>query len=468
MSKLFQHANNTTTTLNGAVAFHSTLNHNLDLFYHAPAMRGKDITELFQKAYKEDSDLAIRILLWLRDVRGGAGVRQLFLDTVTKNIIDEETTIKIINKIPEIGRFKDLLVFVGTPYENTVGSIVERELLAKNGLCAKWMPRQGTAAKFLRKFMKIETPKEWRKLLVSLSDTVEQKICSQDWEGIDFGKLPSYAAKRYQSLFNKKIEDRYTAYKEGLSLGSEKVNASTLYPHDVIKSSINGDAAVSEAQWSALPDYMNGAVGRILPMVDVSPSMSCAAGSGDPYTNTRSGQTSCMDVAISLGLYISERNPGLFHNKFITFHSAPTFVEVSGSLMNRYLTAKRSAWGGSTNIEAAFATLLQTAVRNRLPESEMPEKILILSDMQFDTATRRAETSFETTRRQYEEAGYSLPQVVYWNINSLGGNVPVTTDSPGVALVSGFSPSVLKGVLSGDLDPIKIMLSLVGVDRYKL
>lgn len=472
MSQLFQAANNYTTTTNGATAFTSTLNRNLDFFFHAPAMRGKDVSDLFTKAYREDPNLALRIVQWLRDIRGGAGVRQLFLDILSLGVIEKDSLVKLIHKIPEIGRYKDLLVFVGTDFEEEAFTVIAQSLVhnEKNdqALCAKWMPRQGEAANKLRKFLGIKTPKEYRKMLVSLSDTVEQKICAREWDKIAFDKLPSLAAKRYQALFNKHAAEAYATYKESLEVGDAKVNASTLYPHDCIVSMRNGDRTVTQAQWDSLPNYLEGTDDRILPVVDVSPSMECGAGSGSP-ARARPNETSCMDVAIALGLYLSERNEGIFHNQLVTFHSSPSFVTVSGSLLERFNQAKRSAWGGSTNLERTFQVLLKAAVDHKIQESEMPTKIIILSDMQFDRAIYgSSETLFQNIDKQYADAGYIRPQIIFWNINSSGANVPVTLGTGGTGLVSGFSPSVLKGVLSGELDPINMMLSIVGNERYDL
>lgn len=468
MTNLFEAANNYTTTTNGAAAYKSTTNANLDLFFHAPAMRGKDILPLFTQAYNENPELAVRIALWLRDVRGGAGVRQLFLDIISSGIVNPAVISKVIQKIPEIGRYKDLLVFAGSPFEEEAFSTIAFSLIEnKDGnqaLCAKWMPRQGEVANKLRKFLGIKTPKEYRKLLVGLSDTVEQKICAKDWDSIAFEKLPSLAAKRYQALFNKHAAERYAEYKAALENGDTKVNAATLYPHDCIIAMRHGDVTVAQAQWDALPDYLEGSEDRLLSVVDVSGSMSCSAGG----SYTPNGPT-CMDVAIALGLYVAERSQGIFHNKFITFSQTPTFVEVSGTLQQRYQTTARAPWGYNTNLESVFNLLLKAAVDHKLPEKEMPTKILIMSDMQFDTATLRpSETLFQNIERQYAEAGYQRPQVVFWNINSSGSNVPVTLGVGGTGLVGGFSPSVMKGILSGELDPMNMMMSIISNPRYNL
>lgn len=468
MTSLFQATNNLTETTNGAGAFKSTTNACLDYFFHAPALRGNPSQAMlkFSAAYSENPELALRILQWLRDVRGGAGVRQLFLDvlgfhSVGKETIPSDLMIKLIHKIPEIGRFKDLLVFSGTRFEADAFYVIQSALLAGNGLCAKWMPRQGEVANKLRKYLGIKTPKAYRKMLVEMSDTVEQKICAKEWDEIAFEKLPSLAAKRYQSLFNKHAAERYAAYKSALEVGDTKVNAATLYPHDCIIAMKHGDRVVSQAQWDALPNYMEGCVDRILPVVDVSGSMGAGAGGSTTVT--------CMDVAIALGLYLAERNEGIFKDLFVTFSSSPTFFKAEGTLMERYQNTLRAPWGYNTNLEAVFTLLLRAAVEHKLPETEMPTKILVLSDMQFDQGlSNPSETMFRNIEKQYADAGYTRPQIIYWNIKSSGSNVPVTTGTGGSGLVSGFSPSVMKGVLSGELDPMNMMMSIVGNPRYDL
>ena len=448
-------SNNEADTNNFGLTLKSSLNANLDFFFAAGASRGKDISDLFLKAYAESEDIALRTLLWLRDVRGGAGERQTFRD-LSKLVL----CAGLFRKTPEVGRWDDLLTHVDTCAEEFAFDMITKALRSGDALCAKWMPRKGDVANKLRKHMKL-SPKEYRKLLVGLSSTVEQQMCAKRWDEIEFGKVPSVAAARYQKAFSRNAKEAYSAYKEALTKGEAKINASAVYPYDVLKSLVHGDPAVAEAQWKALPNYLDGSTERFLPVVDVSGSMQC----GVPSTTM-----SCMDVAVSLGLYISERNEGVFKDVMMTFHTSPEMFKISGSLSERNQKTRNMPWGGSTNISAVFSTLLAAAKEHKVLESEMPTSIIIVSDMEFNVAFRDGQrvTAFDDARQQYEDAGYKLPKIVFWTVNARQGNVPVKSNEQGAALVSGFSPAILKSILKGGMTPLQVMLDTIMIDRYKI
>lgn len=336
---------------------------------------------------------------------------------------------------------------------------------------AKWMPRKGSTAARLRNFLEM-TPKQYRKTLVGLTNVVENQMCSNDWTNIDFSKVPSVASARYQKAFWKRNEAGYKEYIESLQRGEVKINAGAVYPYDVIKSLERGNKEVAMEQWKALPNYMEGSEDRILPVVDTSGSMEASAGKNSNLT--------CMDVSVSLGLYISERNVGAFKDAFITFSSNPQLQILKGNLMDRFIQLQSSAWGMSTDLSKVFDLILNQAVRNSVPESEMPTKILILSDMEFDSAVNSRSgwgtssnhnwnpTAQQMIREKYSEAGYKMPSIVYWNIQSRGNNIPVSFDEAGTALVSGFSPSILKSVIKGEISsPIGIMDQTIMSSRYE-
>jgi hypothetical protein len=312
------------------------------------------------------------------------------------------------------------------------------------------------------------SPKQYRKTLVNLTNVVETKMCAKEWDSIEFGKLPSVASARYQKAFGKNAYESYSAYIQSLVKGEAKINAGAVYPYDVTKSLTHGNAKVANEQWKALPNYLEGANDMILPVVDVSGSMSCSAGGSKTVT--------CMDVAISLGLYISERNEGPFKDAFITFSNSPQLQVLSGSLQDRYAQMSCSDWGMSTNLEATFKLILDQATKHKLSQDEMPNKILILSDMEFNQAVRssswRNEADWNPTAQQmiekmYTNAGYKMPQIVYWNIQSRNGGVPVAFDKAGTALVSGFSPAIMTSLLGGDIEsPQQIMDKTILSERY--
>jgi hypothetical protein len=465
MTTLFQAINASGETANGAVTNLSSLNKNVDLFFLAGASRGKDITPTFASALAEDPEVAVRVLEWCRDARGGSGERSTFR-TLFGYLIRTEAALaeRVLIKVPTLGRWDDLFITFGTVLERDALRMIASALNEKHdGLCAKWMPRQGDTAGKIRAYMKL-SPKQYRKLLVGLSTTVEQKMCARDWENINYQHVPSVAAGRYQKAFLKHDPAGYGVYKEKLVTGEATINASVAYPYDVIRSLKNGDKAVASAQWSALPNYLEGSTENILPVVDVSGSMQFVV----------SGSVTALDVAVSLGLYTCERMGGVFKDTFVTFSSSPKLQQVSGSLEHRYNQMASSEWGMSTDLGKVFDMILKAAVKQSVPESEMPTKLLILSDMEFNACmtigngrTQVSVSAMELIKAEYAAAGYKVPQVVFWNLNAKSGNSPVTANEVGTALISGFSPSIVKSVLGGEeMSPLSIMLKTVMIERY--
>jgi hypothetical protein len=306
------------------------------------------------------------------------------------------------------------------------------------------------------------TPRQWRKLLVSLSKTVEQQMCANDWENINFSQVPSVASARYKRAFHKHATEAFGSYVEGLKNGTETVHAGAVYPYQVIQSMKNSGSATeirfAEAQWNALPNYVGNV--NILPMVDVSGSMGCPAGGSQAIT--------CMDVAISLGLYLADKNTGTFKDLFLTFSATPEILHLSGDLYTKYSAMSESGWGMNTNLVGAMEAILNVATLNNVAQSEMPTHLLILSDMQFDQASNPNQTAMDMIEEKFLEAGYNVPAVVFWNLNA-HDNVPVRFDEKGTALISGFSPAIMKSVLKMDVDslsPISIMLDTILSPRY--
>lgn len=465
-------------TTNGALA-HSTTNSNcLDFFYKAGGLRGDNATALlyFKKAFAENSELALRILLHLRDVRGGTGERGLFRGIFTE-LCNTETDIasSVLKMIPELGRWDDMIIAFGTPLQSEAETLWLNALVKdENALAAKWCPREKSKNPHVFRAMVKRlgiSNSQFRKVLSMLSDTVEQKMCRGEWNAIDFSKLPSVASARYQKSFGRNATEKYGEYIENLSTGEATINAGAVYPYDVIKSIRNGNKQVASAQWDALPDYMDGTDERIMPVVDVSGSMDCSVG------GSATNSLTCIDVAVSLGMYIAERNTGVFKNQFISFSGDPHFHAVSGvSLSDRYNSVIKSGEDYNTDINKVFTVMLDRAKRANLTQEDLPTKMLILSDMQFDVANRRGymygtkddKSTLEDIKEHYIEAGYEMPQLVFWNLRSVGDSVPCKMGENGTALVSGCSPSILKSLLKGTLEPHTVMLDAVNIDRYKL
>lgn len=466
--------NQAARTENGMLARQSTANALTDLFFKIGAMRGKNVIPSWTAAFVQDSGLATRIALWARDARGGAGERQIFRDILT-NLVYADANIAraVMTKIPELGRWDDMLVFADTVLEAEAFDMILEALNANNGLCAKWMPRQGKIAFKLRNHFGW-SPKFYRKRLVELTKVVEQKMCAKEWNDINFSHVPSLAAARYKKAFFRNATEAYTAYVSELVKAPEdrtvdvKINAGAVYPYDVLKGMINHwgtrnktEADAVKAQWEALPNFVGDA--NILPLVDVSGSMTSPIG-GSRGANA----TTCLDVAVSLGLYLADKNEGKFKDTFLTFSSSPQLLNLKGDIIQKIDQMVKSKWEMDTNLHAALDKILTTARAHGVPQDEMPEVLLILSDMQFNQCATFDDSAMRMITRKYEEAGYTVPKIVFWNLNA-HDNVPVKYDERGVALISGFSPSIMKAVLSGDTEqftPEAIMLKTIMNPRY--
>ncbi len=455
---LFDAMQNQTVTTNGMPAHKSTMNPVLDFFAVAGDSRGTDVTKQFNAALAADTELTLRTMLWMRDVRGGAGERDSFRNLLKlcaeKNV---EGFDKFIRLIPEVGRWDDLLVLVGSKYESNAFELIATALQNQNALCAKWMPRKGSVAEKLRDFLGF-SPKRYRKTLVTLTNVVETQMCNNKWFEINYEHVPSKAIGVYSNAFARHDLSRFQDYKAKLTKCEAKVNAAAVYPYEVLKLALT-DQQLGEAQWKSLPDYLQGSNDRLLCVVDVSGSMGSRVSAGSTVT--------CMDVAMSLGMYTAERLDGVFKDCIITFTDTPSVLKLQGSLGARWRQMHKHV-GYSTDLIKVFSTVLDSAVKYKVPAEQMPTKIVILSDMQFDAQVKNFNlSSIEIIKKQYAEAGYEMPLIVYWNIGAAKyGNTPITVHDTGAVMVSGFSPSILTSLLSGKTDSVEMMLETIGKDRY--
>lgn len=479
---------NTTETWNGAKAYSSTYNANLDLFGKIGSSRN-DIPQavsLFNAAYAENPETATRILFYARDIRGGQGERSVFKALFRELVItDSPIGRKLVSLVPFYGRWDDLLVLEDTKVWNDVMNLISSQLeadLKSQGsvsLLAKWLPSVNASSKnTVRLGKKIakylgQAESNYRKFLSSLRAKiaiVEQAMCAGKWDEINYEHLPSKAALMYRKAFKKHDETRYKEYIEAVQKGEKKINASTLYPYDIAVPVISGsyydecsmselERNVLDAQWKALPNYMEGHEFNGLVLADVSGSMYSAY----------SGKTRPIDVSISLATYIAERNTGIWKDTFLAFESEPKLVKLSGSdIYSKLMSVKRStSHMGSTNLIGAIKAILKTATSNNLTQGELPQSLIVISDMQFDHAcTSNKRTNFEQMQKLYRKAGYEMPSVIFWNVNS-ASNVPMTVDDTGTALVSGCSPSILKAVLSRRIiSPVDLMNDAIYTERY--
>ena len=460
--------NQSARTENGMLARKGTANACVDLFFKAGASRGQDITKQFVAALVENEDVALRIALWLRDVRGGAGERDLFRQIVKyleKN--RPELATKLLPKIPEVGRWDDVLVFDTEVMKHKAFTMLGDALREKNGLAAKWTPRKGALAVEIREFFGM-SPKFYRKSLVEMTKVVEQDMCAKNWDAINFSHVPSVASARYKKAFFRNTE-KYAEYVASLVKGDDpkvKVNAGAVYPHDVLKGVVGHyqtnynktELDLIVKQWEALENFIGDA--NVLPLVDVSGSMGVAAGKNSNVT--------CLTVAVSLGLYLADKNVGKFKDTFLTFSGSPELLHLKGNIVQKCQQMVKSNWDMNTDLVKAMDKILKTAVEGNVSQEEMPQMLLILSDMQFDQCARFDDSAMQMITRKFEAAGYNVPTIVFWNLRA-ADNVPAKFDQRGVALISGFSPSIMKAVLSGDTEqftPEGIMLKAVMSDRY--
>jgi hypothetical protein len=466
---------NTTTTANGAKAYKSTGSKNLDLFGKIAACRDNvpEAVRLFNLAYAEDAETAARILFWARDIRGGQGERKIFRE-LFKELVRSDAAIgaKLVGLIPEFGRWDDLVVLEGTLVWDVALNAIKTQLTTdlntevgnSVSLLAKWLPSVNASSKESKRIgRKIAEAMGWserqyRKALTALRTQiriVEQAMCSREWGNIDYSKLPSRAGFMYRKAFAKRDGERYQTYLNAVEKGEAKINAGTIYPYEIVDKYLNKGESSDQTlnlMWEALPNYMEGQEFNGLVVADVSRSM---------YETP-------MAVSISMAMYISERNTGIWKDKFLTFSSTPELQTVTGqTIAQRIRNLSNAAWGMNTDLQAVFNLVLNTAVRNNVPEGDMPRKLIIVSDMEFDRCcTGASVTNFEAIRIKYAQAGYSLPELVFWNVNA-GGNVPMKMHDTGTCLVSGCSPSILTSVLTGKvITPIEVMKNAVYAERY--
>jgi hypothetical protein len=446
-------------TENGAVTFIRSGSLLLDFYAQAGAMRNNPdkALELFTKAYAEDKEKAIRVLFYLRDVRGGQGERDLFrkcLQWLGDN--DIKVFEKIIGYVSEYGRWDDIF-FDNEKCFDLISKQLKLDAESKTpSLLAKWLPTINASSKTTRAKAKFISSKlgisdiAYRKLVRGIRKNikaVEETMSARKWSEINYSAVPSQASRIYKNAFKKHDEARYDSFIEKAEKGEVKINASTLYPYQIYNSVQSDYSATLEALWKQLPDYTRGK--NALVVADVSGSMS-----GDP-----------MSVSVSLALYFAERNKGLFNNHFITFSGTPRLQRIVGkNLRDKMSSIEKAEWQQNTDVVAVFKLILSTAIKNKLLADEMPETIYIVSDMQFDNCAEY-HTPYEVIKDAYANNGYKVPNIVFWNVNASGDNLPVQKDEIGVVLVSGFSPVVFK-IAVENKTPLQIMLDTINSERY--
>lgn len=460
-----------TETENGGRALSSTGDGLLNLFAILGALRSRpyDVIEKFDDAYSEDADLATKMVFYGRDVRGGLGERtvaRLMLHRLAE--INPDVVIRNIPNIVEFGRWDDLFVLFGTECENvmlnTVSTQLSADLIAMRedklvSLLAKWMPSINTSSRNtvalaakLACALKM-TPATYRKTLSKLRryiDVVEVKMSANEWEKINYERVPSKAMSNYDGAFENHDRVRFLNYLNDVKEGKAKINASTLYPYDIIEKLDHSTNDTCELQWKALPNYVEGE-NNFLVMADVSGSML-----GRP-----------MATSVGLAIYFAERNHGEFAGKFMTFTNEPHLVTVKGdTLADKYRSVTKEV-GYNTNLEKAFDAVLNTAVRTHCPQSELPKALVVISDMEIDAWGGGSLTFTEEMRKRFSDAGYEMPKLVYWNVNSRHDTFLASKNDPNTILVSGQSASTFKNLIKGiECSAFEIMEQTLNDERY--
>lgn len=494
-TNLLENELNYTVTENGAIALRSTKSGLLDAFSTLATFRETDedtIIKTFNLAYAENKELAMKLLFYVRDIRGGQGERRVFrviMNYLAKN--KPEVVIKNLDNFAFYGRYDDLLCLLDTPVEREVIGLIKETLKAdvksvNNGgapsLMAKWLPSANNGVKNTRNVaLKIVnglnmSERTYRKTLSKLRralDLVEIKIAENRYEEIDFSKLPSKAQMIYRELFMRKAQERYLVYLKELMTGKAKINAGTLIPVDIVSKIIDKNPSLAErylyeAMWQNLPNYFEGRNETGLCVVDVSGSMY-----GTP-----------MAVAVSLGLYCADKCNGPFKNRFITFSHNPELVKVQGEdIVDKVRNAQHADWGMNTNFNKVLEIILDTAIKNNCSQEEIPNKLYVISDMQFDDA-EGSNTLHRDWAKKFAEHGYEMPAIVYWNVRTSNcGMFHEDKNGINVAMVGGYSPVLFKNVIDGTqyeevvdekgetvvkqkIDPVMVMLTTLQSERY--
>lgn len=486
---------NVSYTENHAKGYKTTFNPIVDMSFRLPSYRDGEEKLIvdFNDAVAYDLEYAFKFLFYARDARQGAGERKLFRTILKQQAENHPQRIKkLLHLIPVYGRWDDLWVLLDTPLKNDVVGLVNNQIQvdrfsARDGkpisLLGKWLPSEQASSKITKRYSHIlrkglmMSNKQYRKLLSGMRkyiDVVERKMSSNEWEDIDYEKVPSKASINYNSAFLRHDGSRRREFLEDVVRGEKKINSSTLYPYEIIEQlSIRNHSLGSPdrlailAQWKNLPNVLESGESTIVVM-DSSGSMF-----------TRVGDTSAYNIALSLAAYCAERLPDSYKDKVITFSQTPQYIELNGDIVDKISRLKRYSEVDNTDIEKVFDLILDTAVKHALPQEELPKNVLIISDMEFDVARSAIyynyrnntyqeiseDTLFDTIRKKYRKYSYELPHLIFWNVASRTNTIPEIKEN--ITLVSGFSQNMLKVALGGEYSPWDNLKKVLDSDRYK-
>ena len=494
-AKLQNTQNNVSITENGMQGYKHTEHTLTDFNFKVSSYRGnkQQAIDDFKEVLKEKESYVLKYLMYLRDAREGIGERDLFRvclkEFINSTFKDKDSIVDtIIKTTPIYGRYDDLFIFVGTKYEDLMCDYIKTQLKKdcldyKNNksisLLAKWMPSENASSKETKELAKLFrtklglTERNYRRILSTLReylDVVEVKTCANDWDKIDYNKVPSKANLKYMNAFLRHDESRRREFlSKVLSHDkSVKVNMSVAFPHEIV------------AKWSTIYDQSLEAYwNNLKPCVGLKDTIVVRDGSGSMLSRIPNTNIKALDVSTALAIYCSQFLNDAFKDKFITFSAEAELIDLSncGSLDSKLRLTYKEADCSNTNIENVFELILNTAVENNMKQEDIPSTVLIISDMEFDpsyasnrfywnSGMNASSNVFKTMSAKFKAHGYTLPKLAFWNVNARTGTIPCKYNENGVLLISGFSQNVLSMVMNGETDPYQALIKELNKERY--
>ena len=480
-AEAMENKSNWKLTENGAPARTTTGNSLIDLFAIIGAMRERpeaDIISMWENAYRENTELAVRMIFYAGDIRGiGLGERRTFRILI-KHLANTHPSImrKNIVNIPYYNRWDSLYELVATPCEHDMWNLVRVQWLEDLGnmmhnkpisLMAKWLASVNASSKKTcmlgkKTARELGSPEHmYRRTLSKLRaylKVVEKSMSAQEWATIEYSTVPSYAMKNYSQAFARHDKDRFSSYKESLeqkiadgTISQKDIKSATLFPYDLVRKYIDNDTSdwfrsnyigpydtITEAQWKALPDYLDEEA-NVVVMADVSGSM-------------YSPNYQPISASLGLALYFAQHNKGIYHNKYMTFTDRPSFLTINenASLRDQLAQVWSEGVGYSTNLERAFMYILDTAIENNVKPDEMPKALVVVSDMEIDPFFRGKGLDFlEEMMRRFRNAGYTMPKVLFWNVEGRNSTFHAKATNPNAVFASGYSASAFTSIAKG-------------------
>ena len=503
--KFLKNYGNYSVTENGAIGYRTTGHALLDLNFKVSSLRNYtevEIVKEFIKAYYEERKYTVKWLFFLRDILQGLGERRSFRICRTYLAqIQPEMVVALLPLIPEYGRYDDVLCLLNTKICEDVCKWIKTQLDADTiamqegkpiSLLAKWLPSVNTSARQTRDFAKIlihqfgMTQKEYRQRLSALrsyGNVIEVKMSASQWDTIDYEKVPAKANLKYEYAFERHDFDRRIQYLKEIWSKDGKININGIMPYEIVHKMTEGgfkgnptNELLAEIMWKKLLEngFQNdwGFENCIV----------VADGSGSMFTEVSNRiSVQAIEVCNSLAIYFAEQLSGIFHNKAITFSARPQFIDLAKGANLREKLDIMLAHGeiANTNIEAVFMMLLEMAKSHHVPKEQLPNQVLVISDMEFDMATRPRgfgiqretftpfnQTLFDTIEKLYTEEGYQMPRLIFWNVCGRTNTIPKVDNEKGICLLSGFSQNAMKIAEHPEIkDPYESLLKILDDKR---